>query len=249
MRLDGKTVIVTGGASGIGEACCKGFAEAGAAVVVADRDETGGRAVADRLSGAGGRAAFFCVDITSEQACADMVAFAVSQFDGLNCAVNCAGVAHSPTPIHEIDEAVWRRVWEIDALGTAFCMKYEIPRLLEAGGGTIVNIASGAGLHAARGMAAYVSAKHAVVGMTKNAALDLAPHNIRVNAICPGLIATATNNKELPPGMRWEELSPNPTGRVGKPYEVANMAIWLASDLSSFVTGEAIGIDGGRFLG
>jgi NAD(P)-dependent dehydrogenase (short-subunit alcohol dehydrogenase family) len=249
MRMDGRVVIVTGGASGLGEACCTGFAAAGASILVADFDVRCGRGVADSLTANGASADFAAVDVSDEQACADMVAFAVRRFGGLDCAVNCAGIAHMPTPIHEIEEAVWRRVWEVDALGVAFCMKYEIPMLLERGAGSIVNVASGAGLHGAKGMAAYVAAKHAVVGMTKNAAIELAPHRIRVNAICPGLIETSTMAKDLPAGMNWADMVSNPTGRLGQPHEVADMALWLASDRSTFVNGEAISIDGGMYAG
>ncbi|HUD92706.1 SDR family NAD(P)-dependent oxidoreductase [Sphingobium sp.] len=248
MRLDGKVAIITGAAAGIGEACCDVFAAAGAAIVVADYDEAGAHMVARRLADKGASAVSIAVDVSDEQACADMVALAVKRFGGLDCAVNNAGIAHTPTPIQEIDVALWQRVWEVDALGVALCLKHEIPALLKRGGGSIVNIASGAGTHGARHMGAYVAAKHAAVGITRTAAIELAPHRIRVNAVCPGLIATARNNQNLPTGMKWSDLVSNPTGRLGEPHEVANMALWLASDRSTFVNGEAIAIDGGKYL-
>lgn len=248
MLLQGKTAIVTGAASGLGEAIAEGFAAAGARLVIADVNEAGLRTVADRLAGGGAEVAVIALDISREQDCANMVALAEERFGGLDCAVNCAGVSHPPTPFEEIEEAVWRRVWEIDALGSAFCMKYEIPALKRRGRGSIVNIASGAGTHAAVNMAAYVSAKHALVGMTRNAALECAPLDIRVNAVCPGLVPTEAHNKLLPPGRRWEDMVSNPSNRNGKPHEIANIALWLASDMSTFVTGEAIAIDGGKYL-
>jgi len=249
MRLDGKVAIITGAAAGIGEACCDAFVEAGAAIIVADHNEAGVRKVAERLAAGGAKVDAIAVDVADEQACEAMVALAVERFGGLDCAVNCAGIAHTPTPIHEIDVATWRRVWEVDALGLAFCLKYEIPAMLRRGGGSIVNIASGAGTHGAKGMGAYVGAKHAAVGITRTAAIELAPQGIRVNAVCPGLIATTNNNQNLPAGMKWEDIVSNPTGRMGEPREVADITLWLASDRSGFVTGEAIAINGGKYLG
>jgi NAD(P)-dependent dehydrogenase (short-subunit alcohol dehydrogenase family) len=246
MRLDGKTALIVGGAGGIGAACCRTFADAGAAVVIADVAEDRGVALAEELAAKGAKAAFVRVDVTDEQSCADMVAFTVKRFGGLDCAVNLAGFGHTPTPIHEIEQAVWRRIWEVATLGTALCIRHQVPAMLARSGGSIVNVASGAGLRAAPGMSAYVSAKHAVVGMTKNAALDLAKQNIRVNAICPGLIATGTHNRHLAPGESWGDRSFSAMGRPGKPEEVADLALYLASDASSFVNGEAIGITGGR---
>jgi NAD(P)-dependent dehydrogenase (short-subunit alcohol dehydrogenase family) len=249
MRLDGKVAIITGAAAGIGEACCDTFVAAGAALVVADHDEAGIHAVADRLTAQGASVAAIAIDVSDEQACAAMVALAVDRFGGLDCAVNCAGIAQTPAPIHEIDAATWRRVWEVDALGLAFCMKYEIPAMLKRGGGSIVNIASGAGTHGATGMGAYVGAKHAAIGITKTAAIELAPQGIRVNAVCPGLIATVKHNQNLPDGMKWEDLVSNPTNRLGMPQEVADITLWLASDRSGFVNGESIHINGGKYLG
>jgi NAD(P)-dependent dehydrogenase (short-subunit alcohol dehydrogenase family) len=249
MRLDGKVAIITGAAAGIGEACSEVFAEAGAALVLADKDAAGVRKVAERLAAGGAKVEAITVDVSDREACQAMVALAVERFGGLDCAVNNAGVAHTPAPIHEIDEAVWRRVWEIDALGTAFCLKYEIPAMLQRGGGSIVNIASGTGTHGAKHMGAYVGAKHAMVGITRTAAIELAPQGIRVNAVCPGLTATERNNQNLPKGMRWQDIVVNPMGRMGEPREIANMTLWLASDYSTFVTGEAIAINGGRYIG
>ena len=249
MLLQGKSAIVTGASSGIGEALAEGFAAAGARLVLADINEAAGRAVTARLVAGGAQAVFLPVNIVKEDQCAAMVALAEETYGGLDCAVNCAGLAHAPTPLHEIEEAVWRHVWEVDTLGTAFCLKHEIPALRRRGSGSIVNIASGAGTHGAVNMGAYVAAKHAVVGLTRNAALENAPHEIRVNAVCPGLILTETANQVLPPGMSWEDLVTNPSNRNGAPSEVANLCVWLASDMSTFITGETIAIDGGKYLG
>jgi NAD(P)-dependent dehydrogenase (short-subunit alcohol dehydrogenase family) len=250
-RMKGKIGVVTGGASGIGEATCLALAEEGAAVVVADLKDSAGLQVADRIVAAGGQAAFVPVDVSNDLSCKKMVAFAKSRFGGLDCAVNCAAIAQMPMPMEEIDEGVWRRVWEVDTLGIAFCMKHQVVAMVERGGGAIVNIASGAGLRGAARMAAYASAKFGVVGISRSAAIELAPRNIRVNTICPGLILTPLIAAGRTPGFDWssDPTTRNPMGRIGQPYEVADAALWLVSDRSSFVTGISLSVDGGLFAG
>ena len=246
MDLKNKVAVVTGGASGIGEASCFAFSEAGASVVVADLDADLGKKVAQSISNRGGKAAFIKLDVSEEKACIDMVAFAKDTFGGLDCAVNSAGVGNPPRSMEEIDEAMWRRILDVNLMGVIFSMKHQIRAMRERGGGSIVNISSAAGLFGAQGMGPYVASKHAVVGLTKSTAIETGQHNIRVNAICPGLIKTPINEKFAPEGGWQPEC---PLKRVGQAQEVADTALWLASDRSSFVTGEAIRVDGGKYAG
>lgn len=246
MRLDGKIAVVTGGASGIGEATVMAFAEAGARLIVADRNEELGRKVACAVQAAGGEAEFFGLDVADEQAVARMVELAERRFGGLDCAVNSAGIAGTRLPMLDTPTAMWTRVWEVDGLAIAFCLKYQIAAMLKRGGGSIINIASGAGLFGVSQLAPYSAAKHAVIGMTRSAALEFGKSNVRVNAICPGLVQTPINGSS---GFDWATVCNNPLGRVGQPHEIADAALWLASDRSTYVTGQAIPVDGGLFAG
>jgi NAD(P)-dependent dehydrogenase (short-subunit alcohol dehydrogenase family) len=249
MRLDGKVAVVTGGASGIGEASSIALAEAGARVVVADVNEELGQNVAAAIREKHGEAQFFAVNVTDENAVAAMVAFAEERYGGLDCAVNSAGAGAPPQPLIDTPTEVWRRVWELCMLGVAFSMRYEAAAILRRGKGSIVNIASDSGLYGTAQLGPYCSAKHGVVGATKCAALEFGPKNLRVNAICPGVIDTPAMKRAAASGINWNEVVPNPMGRMGQPHEIADACLWLVSDRSSFVNGQAISIDGGLYAG
>lgn len=247
MEMDGKVALVVGGASGIGEGVSKVLAAAGARLVLADVNVEGGRAVVEAIRATGAEASFVEVDVRDQGACNAMVAHVLATYGTLDAAANVAGFAHVPTPVHLIEDAVWRSVWEVDLLGVVHCMKAQVPVLIERGKGSIVNIASGAGLHGTPHMGAYAAAKFGVVGVTKTAAAELGPNNIRVNAVCPGLVDTQSRFRDVPADFDWESMITNPMGRMGKPSEIGDLVMFLASDRSTWITGEAISIDGGLY--
>jgi NAD(P)-dependent dehydrogenase (short-subunit alcohol dehydrogenase family) len=244
MRLDGKVAVITGGASGIGEACAYAFTEVGGKVVIADRNEKRAQMVLAGLRERGREAEFIKLEVTDEASVKAMVDFAEERFGGLDCAVNCAGYANPRQPFVEIPTQKWVEIWQVCTMGVISSMRHEIPALLRRGGGAIVNIASDAGRFGIPQMGPYVTAKHGVVGVTRSAAAEFGCNNIRINAVCPGLIATPL--AEAAP-VDWSTVAPNPMGRVGKPHEIADAALWLVSSRSSFVSGQAISVNGGRF--
>jgi NAD(P)-dependent dehydrogenase (short-subunit alcohol dehydrogenase family) len=250
MNLTDKAIVVTGAASGIGEACARLFAQEGAKVVLADRDEIRGNNVAAAIKANGGIAEFIATDVTDEKAIEAMVGLAVKEWDGLDGAVNAAGIAGTPGPVVDLSAAEWRRNFEVMLLGAALCMKHEIAAMLRRGGGSIVNIASLGGLDGVPMMAPYSAAKHGVVGVTKSAALETAAAGVRVNAICPGLIDTPLYRAKLAEGVDYSGVVGNiALGRSGQASEVADAALWLLSARSSYVTGQTIVVDGGLMIG
>jgi NAD(P)-dependent dehydrogenase (short-subunit alcohol dehydrogenase family) len=246
MNTREKVVVVTGAASGIGEACASQLAESGAKVVLADRDPVRGRAVTARIVESGGAAVFIATDVTQEEAIRAMVALAVGEFGGLDGAVNAAGIADTPTLVTDLTVGQWRQDFEVMLLGVALCMKHEIVAMLKRGGGSVVNIASTGGLGGVPMNAPYSAAKHGVVGATKAAAVENAASGIRVNALCPGLIDTPLFRGTAAAGADYSGvLKAVPMGRFGQPSEIADAALWLLSSRSSFVTGTTIVVDGG----
>jgi len=249
MNLTDKVIVITGAASGMGEACAHLFSKQGAKVVLADRDQIRGRNVAAAVNAGGGAAEFIATDVTDEKAIEAMVALAVRQFGGLDGAVNSAGIAGSPGPVVDLPAAEWRANFDIMLLGVALCMKYEIAAMLKRGGGSIVNIASVGGLDGVPFMAPYSAAKHGVIGVTKSAAFETAQAGIRVNAICPGMIDTPMYRNQLTEGVDYSVVVKRiPVGRFGEASEVADTALWLLSARSSYVTGQAIVVDGGMTI-
>jgi NAD(P)-dependent dehydrogenase (short-subunit alcohol dehydrogenase family) len=242
--LAGKVALVTGAASGIGLAVARGYAAAGARVVLSDVAEEAGRAAAAELQRTGVGALFVAADVASPEACERLVRAAVDGFGRLDCACNNAGIAGDQAPLADYSVEGWNRVIAVNLSSVFLCMKHEIPAMIRAGGGAIVNMASILGAVAFPAAPAYVAAKHGIVGLTQSAAIDYAASRVRVNAIGPGFIRTPLLSKLDPATLRGIE-SLHPLGRLGTPEEVATLVVWLSSDEASFVTGSYYPVDGG----
>src|SRR5215471_19229350 len=245
-RVEGKVALITGGASGIGRATALTFAREGAKLIIADMNEGGGQQTVHMITEQGGEAIFVSTDVSKAVEVQALISQAVATYGRLECAHNNAGVS-SPVraSIADYPEEDWHRVIAINLTGVWLCMKYEIPQMLQQGGGTIVNTASAAGLVGTRGTAAYVASKHGVVGLTKTAALEYAQQGIRVNCVCPGMVQTPMTESALRDPARQAQIRARPMGRVGTPEEVAEAVVWLCSDAASFVTGHTMTVDGG----
>jgi NAD(P)-dependent dehydrogenase (short-subunit alcohol dehydrogenase family) len=247
-NLTGKSILVTGAGSGIGRAAATVFAEAGARLTLVDFDEASGEAAAAHVRAAGGEAVFVRADVTRDADVSAAVESAVSAWGRLDGAFNNAGVSDHGLPLAEGDEAEFDRVMAINVKGVWLGLKHQIRRMLaQGGGGSIVNTASVAGLIAAPRMGAYAASKHAVVGLTKTAAVEYAKAGIRVNTVCPGIVRTPMMDRATgrAPEREAQVASAHPMGRVAEPEEVARAALWLLSDAASFVTGHQLTIDGG----
>ena len=243
--LTGKVAIITGASRGIGAAAARTFATAGATVVLAARDEQALAAVAQDIVASGGRALAVPTDVGDPTAVARLVTQALDAYGRLDAAFNNAGHGHMPAPLADVAVDDFDRAVRVNLRGVFLCMKYEIPAMLESGGGAIVNMSSTAGLRGVRGIAGYVAGKHAIIGLTKVAALDYATRNIRVNAVAPGPILT-DRLAALEERGRQQVASAVPMGRLGRPEEVAATVAWLLSDHASFISGETIRTDAGR---
>ena len=242
--LQGKVALVTGASSGIGRAIALKYAAEGARVVVSDINQEGGDAVVAEIKAAGGDAIFVHADTSLPADNEALVAATVKQYGALHIACNNAGVGSKPADIADFPLATWDKVIGINLSGIFYGMHYQIPALLAAGGGTIVNMASILGQVATPQQSAYVAAKHGVIGLTKAAAVEYATRGIRVNSVGPGYIDTPPL-QAMTPDARAAIIAQHPIGRLGQADEVAELVAWISSDKASFVTGSYYPVDGG----
>lgn len=245
--FSGKVALVTGASSGIGRESALAFAQEKARVVVADVDGDGGGATVEMIRHRGGEAVFVKTDVSLSAEVEAMVDVAISEYGRLDYAHNNAGIEGMVlTPTADWTEEAWRKIMGVNLKGVWLGMKYQIRQMLKQGSGAIVNTSSIAGLVGSRS-AGYGASKHGIVGLTKTAALEYAKSGIRVNAVCPGVIRTPMVQRSLDRMPELEErfVEVEPIGRIGRPEEVAQAAIWLCSEQASFVTGHAMTVDGG----
>lgn len=242
-----KVAIITGGATGIGKSTALILARQGVKVIITGRrEEVGHQAVAE-IQAAGGDVAFITADVGNEDDVRKVIEFAVEKYGRLDLAVNNAGISNENKVIAASEPENFQAMLQTNVFGLYLCMKYEIEQMLKNGGGSIVNLASIAGLNGIPYAGTYAATKHAVVGLTKSGALDYATQNVRINAVAPGAIKTDLIERQIELGQ-YDETSisaMHPMGRMGNPEEIANGIVWLLSDEASFVTGHILNIDGG----
>lgn len=251
MRLEGKIAIVTGGGSGFGEGIARRFAAEGAKVLIADIDDRKGNAVREAIAAAGGTAAYIHADVAATREVAAMVAAAVKRWGGLDIVVNNAGVPQANGPMLETDEATFDRIFAVNVKSLYLAAIHAVPVLAARGGGAIVNTASTAGLRPRPGLVWYNASKGAAITLTKAMAIELAPQNIRVNALCPvagdtPMLGTFMGGDT--PENRARFVASIPLGRLSTPADIAGAALYLASDEAAFLTGVALEVDGGRCI-
>jgi meso-butanediol dehydrogenase/(S,S)-butanediol dehydrogenase/diacetyl reductase len=248
MRLKSKAVLITGGGSGFGEVTARLFAREGAAVMLADINDKAAQSVAASIVAEGGQAGWAQTDVTSSASVEAMVHAALHQFGHVDILFNNAGIEGFGTII-DTDENVWDHIFAVHVRGTYLCSKYTLPAMIEGGrGGTVVNVSSVAGLVGIRNMTAYSAAKGAIIALTRSMAVDFAQYGIRVNCVAPGTTMTPMGQR-LVEGDTPEQLamrmSRYPLNRFGRPEEIANAVLFLASDESSYATGSCLVVDGG----
>jgi NAD(P)-dependent dehydrogenase (short-subunit alcohol dehydrogenase family) len=246
-EFQGKVALVTGGTSGIGRAAAIAYAREGANVVVAGRRVAEGEETVRLVRSQGREAIFVPTDVAQEAQVRSLIGRTLEQFGRLDFAFNNAGIEQAPTPFLEQTVETYDQVMDINVKGVWLSMKYEIPAMLKTGGGSIVNTSSGLGVIGMPGIEIYVASKHAVVGLTKSAALEFGKQGIRVNAVLPAAIDTDMFQRFAGenPEFRAQVTALHPIGRIGQSEEIADAAIWLSSSKSSFVTGHSLLVDGG----
>ena len=245
--LQNKVVLVTGGASGIGRVTALALAQAGAKVALADVDAAGGEATAKLIQEHGSEALFVRTDVGDAAAVQSLMQTIITTYGRLDCAFNNAGIEGLPTRTADASEDDFDRIMRVNVKGVWLCMKAEIQQMVAQGGGVIVNTASVAGLVGAHSLPIYSASKHAVVGLTKSAAVEYARKGVRVNAVCPTVIRTPMVERGLAALPEFMDVVKQsiPMRRIGEPEEVAAAVLWLFSDASRFVTGTTLSIDGG----
>lgn len=239
--LSGKVALVTGGASGIGRAASVALAQAGAHVIVGDLNLAGARETAAAIESAGGRAEAVELNIADRDSVTAAVARALDAFGGLHIGVNCAGVTLGGGLLVDVPEENFDRTLAVNVKGTWHCLRAQIPAIIASGGGTIVNISSTMGLVASPMASSYIASKHAVIGLTKAAAVEYSAKGVRVNAICPG----GTDTAMIPDQVKHALVPLHPIGRISQPEEIAAAIVFLASPAASFITGATLPVDGG----
>jgi NAD(P)-dependent dehydrogenase (short-subunit alcohol dehydrogenase family) len=250
-KSEGKVAFITGATSGIGEATAKTLAHRGVRVVISGRREALGKRVVDQIRAEGGEATFIVTDVNSEESIGKAISYSVDQYGSLDIGVNNAGIALETQPLADCDGEKLQQMLQTNVMGVFWCMKYEIQQMLKQGSGAIVNLASIAGINGIPYASTYAATKHAVVGLTKSAALDYATKNIRINAVAPGAIRTDIILQQMGFGAYDENkvIEMFPVKRMGNPQEIANGITWLCSDESSYATGHILAIDGGFSAG
>jgi NAD(P)-dependent dehydrogenase (short-subunit alcohol dehydrogenase family) len=247
MTFSGQVALITGAAAGIGRATAQAFAEQGLKVVLADIDEAGIRDGAQSIRAAGGEAIAVRCDVTRDAEVKALIAQTLAQFGRLDYAFNNAGIEIEQGRLAEGSEAEFDAIMGVNVKGVWLCMKHQLPVMLAQGGGAIVNTASVAGLGAAPKMSIYAASKHAVIGLTKSAAIEYAKKKVRVNAVCPAVIDTDMFRRAYEADPRKAEFAAamHPVGRIGKVEEIAAAVLYLCCDGAAFTTGQALAVDGG----